>query len=722
MWIGDINIPGNFGGNESVRYIFQVVEWNARDGCWIVSHAAHGDEQLCHLRLRSDETRAPDGTVTLGLSFSDAETRCEGLIDADGVIRGGVGQLVRPEEDFWQDATPENTFTLRVASCAAAGGDRDRDRDRDAHAVRSRVRRLARWKIASVVLPEVFAALATIDRDAGYVEAAVRATAKLVRETRLVDFVHFPTGFVEGVQRAPGAPPRTTPELRAESKAAETRKTPETQSRQPADQPTDSTDHLETHPVDVSSDFSERSNPDESGGDDSDGSSIPPALDDSWDEDEAHGQAFRRMLRLFEDPDEVTWWRLWQTVQMSVEVECCAVRERGRRLRAAKFLSAAEKREAIREDARVGGTRLRVHDRAGALTRRQHALLWRLMNASALDTSTASEGIRLSAMTLQQSEHRLRVAYQSFDEALRSFEARLPQDCVDRRCVTIPPGGVRGVPGFEEKSAEETMCSICITPVDTPGERLCLLDCGHAFHLSCVESWLHGNPSCPNCRRPVEADGNDDDDATPSDVAPGAPERSAANVAGGVADGVGATGNAELAASPAGGWNEMVGEDFDSTPPFGGRFETPRDPSLVQQGNVLRTAYNARWDEMLGEVSALPLPASRALEVTVTRESELDPWLQRYGLYDRADVMVIVARWLQSTDVVGANHAEGDARREALRANFARHVEQMRATLARFPNLPAVAEDSDSDEWETDDEHEVDREGRVVRRRRTSGT
>ena len=111
-------------------------------------HAAHGDEQLCHLRLRSDETRAPDGTVTLGLSFSERGTRCEGLIDVDGVIRGGVGQLVRPEEDFWQDATPENTFTLRVASCAAAGGDRDRDRDRDAHAVRSRVRRLARWKIA----------------------------------------------------------------------------------------------------------------------------------------------------------------------------------------------------------------------------------------------------------------------------------------------------------------------------------------------------------------------------------------------------------------------------------------------------------------------------------------------------------------------------------------------------------------------------------------------
>ena len=72
------------------------------------------------------------------------------------------------------------------------------------------------------------------------------------------------------------------------------------------------------------------------------------------------------MLRCIGDPDEVTWWRLWQTVQMSVEVECCAVRERGRRLRAAKFLSAAEKRgEAIREDARRRDTS------AGARSRRR---------------------------------------------------------------------------------------------------------------------------------------------------------------------------------------------------------------------------------------------------------------------------------------------------------------------------------------------------------------
>ena len=716
MWIGDINIPGNFGGDESVRYIFQVVEWNARDGCWIVSHAAHGDEQLCHLRLRPEETRAPDGTVTLGLSFSDAETRCEGLIDADGVIRGGVGQLVRPEEDFWQDATPENAFTLRVASCAAAAAattttnDRDRDRDRDAHAVRSRVRRLARWKIASAVLPEVFAAMETIKRDAGYAEAAARAAARLARETGLVDFVHLPTGFVEGVvQRAPGAPPWTPPESRTLETAENASEAP-APSRHPTDHPTDQqTDLLETHPVDVS----DGSDADGSDADDSDGSSRPPSLvgssdddastvpslvasgdedededagedmdadgvggrrerrarrrgdgfgvadedeDADADADEGHGAAFRRMLRRVGNPDEVTWWRLWQTLQMSVEAECCAVRERAWRLRAAKFPTVAEKREAIREDARVGGTRLQVHDRAGALTRRQHALLWRFLNASALDASTASEGIRLSAMTLQQSEHRLRVAYHSFDEALRAFEARLPTDCVDRRCATIPPEGVRGVPGFEEKSAEETVCSICITPVETPGERLCLLDCGHAFHLPCVESWLHGNPSCPNCRCPVEADGDDDEDATPPEVAPGAQERSAANVAAGVADRVDAA-DAALAAAFAAGWPETSGED-----------------------STVRT--NVR----------------RALEETVSRSADLEPWLHRFGLYGRPGIREILARLVEG-------HANNVGRPEAQAASFARHVEEMRASLASFPDLPADAEDSD-DDWEEDDEYD----------------
>ena len=134
-------------------------------------HAAHGDEQLCHLRLRSDETRAPDGTVTLGLSFSVAgDARMQGLMTPTWVCRGGARRS--PEEDFWQDATPENTFTLRVASCAPRHRGATARGARPRRAVRSGGR-LARLGFSVVLLPEVFAALATIDRDAGYVEAAV---------------------------------------------------------------------------------------------------------------------------------------------------------------------------------------------------------------------------------------------------------------------------------------------------------------------------------------------------------------------------------------------------------------------------------------------------------------------------------------------------------------------------------------------------------------------
>ena len=43
VWIGTIVIPG---GDSKTRYVFQVVEWNAAARRWVVSHAAHGDEQL----------------------------------------------------------------------------------------------------------------------------------------------------------------------------------------------------------------------------------------------------------------------------------------------------------------------------------------------------------------------------------------------------------------------------------------------------------------------------------------------------------------------------------------------------------------------------------------------------------------------------------------------------------------------------------------------------
>ena len=73
------------GGDSKTRYVFQVVEWDAAARRWVVSHAAHGDEQLCHLIVEDE----PDGSK-LRLFFSDAETKCEGVLDARGAIAGAL--------------------------------------------------------------------------------------------------------------------------------------------------------------------------------------------------------------------------------------------------------------------------------------------------------------------------------------------------------------------------------------------------------------------------------------------------------------------------------------------------------------------------------------------------------------------------------------------------------------------------------------------------------
>jgi hypothetical protein len=66
------------------------------------------------------------------------------------------------------------------------------------------------------------------------------------------------------------------------------------------------------------------------------------------------------------------------------------------------------------------------------------------------------EGVKLAAIYLQQSEGRLYTSYRAFDEALRAFEARLPQDAIARCCSVIPPEGIGGIKAFEGKSEKET--------------------------------------------------------------------------------------------------------------------------------------------------------------------------------------------------------------------------------------------------------------------------
>ncbi|KAI4351219.1 hypothetical protein L6164_005597 [Bauhinia variegata] len=49
-------------------------------------------------------------------------------------------------------------------------------------------------------------------------------------------------------------------------------------------------------------------------------------------------------------------------------------------------------------------------------------------------------------------------------------------------------------------------CSICLVDFKEDDELRMLPDCGHFYHVNCIDSWLKLHPTCPICRNlPVRA-------------------------------------------------------------------------------------------------------------------------------------------------------------------------------------------------------------------------
>lgn len=43
-------------------------------------------------------------------------------------------------------------------------------------------------------------------------------------------------------------------------------------------------------------------------------------------------------------------------------------------------------------------------------------------------------------------------------------------------------------------------CAVCLSLVEEGDMVRLLPDCGHAFHVACIDVWLHAHPLCPLCR------------------------------------------------------------------------------------------------------------------------------------------------------------------------------------------------------------------------------
>jgi len=52
--------------------------------------------------------------------------------------------------------------------------------------------------------------------------------------------------------------------------------------------------------------------------------------------------------------------------------------------------------------------------------------------------------------------------------------------------------------------ADELMCPVCLDEL-TPSSDVTAAACGHTFCSTCLNQWARASPSCPVCRKPVDA-------------------------------------------------------------------------------------------------------------------------------------------------------------------------------------------------------------------------
>ncbi|KAF5940828.1 hypothetical protein HYC85_021995 [Camellia sinensis] len=54
------------------------------------------------------------------------------------------------------------------------------------------------------------------------------------------------------------------------------------------------------------------------------------------------------------------------------------------------------------------------------------------------------------------------------------------------------------IPTNEAKEAP--LCAVCLGEYAEEEELRVLPECGHSFHVTCIDTWLHSHPNCPLCR------------------------------------------------------------------------------------------------------------------------------------------------------------------------------------------------------------------------------
>ncbi|XP_058104765.1 putative RING-H2 finger protein ATL35 [Magnolia sinica] len=88
--------------------------------------------------------------------------------------------------------------------------------------------------------------------------------------------------------------------------------------------------------------------------------------------------------------------------------------------------------------------------------------------------------------------------------AMEAFDAELRSE-QDESINGLEPAVVAGFPTMKFNSnafhsREDAQCSICLGEYQEKEILRIMPTCGHTFHLTCIDTWLHKQSTCPVCR------------------------------------------------------------------------------------------------------------------------------------------------------------------------------------------------------------------------------
>ncbi|KAM7488265.1 hypothetical protein LguiB_025749 [Lonicera macranthoides] len=79
---------------------------------------------------------------------------------------------------------------------------------------------------------------------------------------------------------------------------------------------------------------------------------------------------------------------------------------------------------------------------------------------------------------------------------------------------------IRSIPifKFDKHKQEESECAVCLNEFQEQENLRMIPNCGHVFHIDCIDVWLQSNSNCPLCRTSISIPSQMDQSANSQDI------------------------------------------------------------------------------------------------------------------------------------------------------------------------------------------------------------